>query len=83
MQVQRIPNQNSNLNFQGKAGLKKLTNPMIKVASTRDSVVITNKSNGVNLEILTFPEKEIKKLQDIAEKIYKRKINERSLSKTK
>lgn len=78
MQVQRVSNQNSILKFQGKGNLKKLTDPMIKATKTQDSVILTNKSNGIKLEIQTFPEKEIKKLQDIADKIYKRKRYERS-----
>lgn len=72
MQVQRISNQNSNLKFQGKSNLKKLTGHMIKVTKRQDSIIFTNKFNGINLEIQTFPEKEIKKLQDIADKIHER-----------
>lgn len=83
MQVQGISNQNSKLKFQGKGNLKKLADPMINVTKTQDSVILANKSNGIKLEIQTFPEKEIKKLQDIADKIYKRKRYERSLSSTK
>lgn len=63
MQVSNITNQNNNLYFQGKGKLKKLTNPMIKAVSTQDSVILTNKSNGVELEVKTFSKEYINKFQ--------------------